>query len=258
MWLDYLFMHFTVVIPARFSSSRLPGKPLADIAGKSMIERVYLCARASAAARVVVATDDSRIVDAVQAFGGEACLTSPHHESGTDRLEEVAGYLALGDEEIIVNLQGDEPMMPAAVINQVAENLARHPEASCATLAEPIVQLTEVFNPNAVKVVADHAGFALYFSRAPIPWDRETYQQSRTGTAPPLARRHIGIYAYRVALLREFVQWPVAALEAMEKLEQLRILANGHRIHVDSAVAAVAGGVDTPEDLERVRAHFAR
>ena len=249
-------MHFTVVIPARFASSRLPGKPLADIAGKSMIERVYLCAQSSAATRVVVATDDGRIADAVRAFGGEVCLTSPHHESGTDRLQEVAEQLELADDEIVVNLQGDEPLMPAAVINQVANNLAGHRDASCATLAEPITQLEEVFNPNVVKVVADHAGFALYFSRAPIPWDRESYPQSRSGDAPSLARRHIGIYAYRVALLRQFVQWPLAVLETTEKLEQLRILANGHRIHVDNAIAVVAGGVDTPKDLERVRAHF--
>ena len=247
-------MSFTVVIPARFASSRLPGKPLADIAGKSMIERVYSCATASAASRVVVATDDTRIVDVVTGFGGEVCLTAPNHESGTDRLQEVAEQLGLEDEEIIVNVQGDEPLIPAAVINQVAANLAEHNKASCATLAEPITSLDDVFNPNIVKVVASLAGFALYFSRAPIPWERDTYEKARIGTACELAQRHIGIYAYRVALLREFVKWPVAALETTEKLEQLRILANGRQIHVASAIEPVPGGVDTPEDLQRVRA----
>lgn len=249
-------MSFTIVIPARFASSRLPGKPLADIAGKPMIERVYACATQSRASRVVVATDDERIVQTVQSFGGEACLTAPDHESGTDRLQEVAEQLKLSDDEIVVNVQGDEPLIPAAVINQVADNLAEHGEASCATLAEPISRVEDIFNPNVVKVVASSSGLALYFSRAPIPWAREAYQQAPVQTVSDLAQRHIGIYAYRVALLREFVSWPVAALEATEKLEQLRILANGRHIHVASAVEAVPGGVDTAEDLERVRALF--
>ncbi len=249
-------MNFTVVIPARFASSRLPGKPLADIAGKPMIERVYQCALASRASRVVVATDDTRIVDVVAGFGGEVCLTAPNHESGTDRLQEVAEQLGLADEEIVVNVQGDEPLIPAAVINQVAANLAQNAGASCATLAEPITSLDDVFNANIVKVVASLDGFALYFSRAPIPWERDTYEKARIGTACDLAQRHIGIYAYRVSLLRDFVKWPMAALEATEKLEQLRILANGRRIHVATAIEAVPGGVDTHEDLERVRGLF--
>jgi 3-deoxy-manno-octulosonate cytidylyltransferase (CMP-KDO synthetase) len=249
-------MSFTVVIPARYSSSRLPGKPLADIAGKTMIERVYACAARSDADRVVVATDDERIADAVKAFGGVVQMTSSAHESGTDRLQEVAQQLKLSDDHIVVNVQGDEPFMPAAVINQVAANLAENPSASCATLSEPIEQLDDVLNPNIVKVVSDSAGFALYFSRAPIPWDRDAYDQARSGTATALAQRHIGIYAYRSALLSEFVQWPAAALEQTEKLEQLRILANGRKIHVAPALQPVPGGVDTPEDLEKVRALF--
>ncbi len=246
-------MSFTVVIPARFASTRLPGKPLADIAGKSMIERVYACAKASDADRVVVATDDTRIVDVVTGFGGEVCLTAPDHESGTDRLQEVVEQLALADDEMIVNVQGDEPLIPAEVINQVASNLAAHAEASCATLSEPITSLEDMFNPNMVKVVSNLAGFALYFSRAPIPWERGVCDQSRTGPACELAQRHIGIYAYRVSLLREFVSWPMAALESIEKLEQLRILANGRQIHVAPAIRPVPGGVDTEEDLQRVR-----
>lgn len=249
-------MSFTVVIPARFGSSRLPGKPLADIAGKPMIERVYACAAQSLASRVVVATDDERIVSAVQSFGGDVCLTAADHESGTDRLQEVAQQLGLADDEIVVNVQGDEPLIPAAVINQVAHNLAAHSEASCATLAEPIESVDDAFNPNVVKVVANQQGLALYFSRAPIPWAREAYQQSPVQAVAALAQRHIGIYAYRVALLREFVGWPLAELEATEKLEQLRILANGRQIHVAAACEAVPGGVDTAEDLERVRALF--
>jgi 3-deoxy-manno-octulosonate cytidylyltransferase (CMP-KDO synthetase) len=253
-------MSFTAVIPARFASTRLPGKPLVDIGGRSMVERVYACASASSAARVVVATDDERIVAAVQKFGGEVCLTSTEHQSGTDRLEEVARQLRLADDEIVVNVQGDEPLIPPRVIDQVAVNLTEHLTASCATLSEPVKHLRDAFNPNVVKVVTNSAGFALYFSRAPIPWDRDAYNldlpPEEVALAHPLTQRHIGIYAYRVALLREFVHWPMASLEAAERLEQLRILANGRQIHVAQALEEVPGGVDTPEDLERVRGQF--
>lgn len=219
-----------------------------------MIQHVYHCASASQASRVVVATDDRRIVDAVTAFGGEVCLTADSHESGTDRLQEVAQQLGLDDQEIIVNVQGDEPLIPPAVINQVAANLARFTEASCATLSETITRAEDVFNPNIVKVVTTLSGFALYFSRAPVPWDRDTYGQLPVDKPNSLAQRHIGIYAYRVSLLREFVQWPLAPVEVAERLEQLRILANGKQIHVAPAVEPVPGGIDTAEDLERVRA----
>lgn len=251
-------MKFTVVIPARYASQRLPGKPLADIAGQTMIERVYHCAKKSAAERVVVATDHQEIKKTVEGFGGEAILTSVSHPSGTDRLHEVAMTLGLPDDAIIVNVQGDEPLIPAVVINQVALNLAQHPQAGAASLSEAIEDLQTVFDPNAVKVVCDSVGYALYFSRACIPWVRDSYGTSAEHLPPyQLAQRHIGIYAYRVSLLKEFVAWPQALLEQVEKLEQLRILANGHKIHMQAACEKVPGGVDTEEDLQRVRAFFA-
>lgn len=250
-------MKFTVIIPARYASQRLPGKPLLDIAGKPMIQRVYACAQLSEAERVLVATDDQRIAKVVTGFGGEVCMTSADHQSGTDRLQEVVKKLALADEDIVVNVQGDEPLIPAAVINQVAQNLADNIEASCATLCEPLSSREDCFNPNIVKVVSDEKGLALYFSRAPIPWDRDAFSQANQ-SVPHLARRHIGIYAYRVSLLHQFVQWPQAALESIEKLEQLRILAHAHKIHVATACEAVPGGVDTPEDLQRLNAALGR
>lgn len=244
-------MKFSVIIPARYASQRLPGKPLLDIAGKPMIQRVYECALKSQAQRVLVATDDERIAEVVTGFGGEVCMTGVAHQSGTDRLQEVVSKLGLGREEIVVNVQGDEPLIPAAVINQVANNLAQHSQASCATLCEPLHSREECFNPNIVKVVCDKHGMALYFSRAPLPWDRDAW--AKPGELfPELARRHIGIYAYRTGLLHEFVQWPAAALENIEKLEQLRILVNAHKIHVEAACEPVPGGVDTAEDLQRL------
>lgn len=247
-------MNFSVIIPARFASQRLPGKPLLDIAGKSMIQRVYECAQRSEASKVIVATDCQRIADAVRQFGGEVCMTSASHQSGTDRLQEVVKTLSLLDDDIVVNVQGDEPLIPAAVINQVAANLEHNPQASCATLSENILSKEDCFNPNIVKVVADNVGMALYFSRATIPWDRDAFAANLEKTTNSIsgASRHIGIYAYRVSLLHEFVAWPMAELEKIEKLEQLRILANGHRIHVQHACEAVPGGVDTAEDLQRL------
>lgn len=255
-------MSFSVVIPARYASQRLPGKPLQLINGKPMIEHVYNCAQRSAASRVVVATDDQRVFDAVTGFGGDVLMTSAEHPSGTDRLQEVVSQLKLGDDEIIVNVQGDEPLIPAEVINQVARNLQSNSAASAATLCEPITAFEDVINPNVVKVVCDDQSFAHYFSRAPIPWDRDVYAKFGThsanqiSTAHSATRRHIGIYAYRVALLHQFVLWPSSVLENIEKLEQLRIIANGLKIHVQDACAEVPGGVDTPEDLSRVRVRF--
>lgn len=248
-------MNFTVVIPARFASQRLPGKPLVDIAGKTMIERVYECATRSRARQVMVATDDMRVFDAVKAFGGQVCMTATSHQSGTDRLREVVSHLELTEDEVVVNVQGDEPLIPADVINQVADNLNANRTASAATLCEPINSLSDVMNPNIVKVVCDQRGFAQYFSRAPIPWDRDSYGHP-DAAVNSLARRHIGIYAYRVGLLHQFVNWPMAPLEKVEKLEQLRILANGLGIHVADACAEVPGGVDTADDLARVRLLF--
>ncbi|MEY4589895.1 MAG: hypothetical protein RL497_1971 [Pseudomonadota bacterium] len=252
-------MTYTVIIPARFGSSRLPGKPLKDLGGKSMVQRVYECARLSSARRVIVATDDARIADVVRAFGGEVCMTGSQHESGTDRLHEVTCQLDLSADEIVVNVQGDEPLIPASVIDQVAENLAQRPSVGAATLCERIHTVEDCFNPNLVKVVTDSAGLALYFSRAPIPWNRDGFggevQSLPQGIQP---MRHIGIYAYRVSLLRQFVTWPVAALEACEKLEQLRLLSNGQAIHVAEACENVPGGVDTELDLKRVRQYLAQ
>lgn len=248
---------FTVIIPARYSSERLPGKPLAEIGGIPMIQRVYQCAQKSSALRVVVATDDQRIVDVVNRFGGEVCLTSDQHPSGTDRLQEVVSQLDLGVEDIVVNVQGDEPLIPAAVIDQVAKNLSRYSLASAATLSEPIDSIDKIFDPNVVKVVADNTGYALYFSRASIPWVRDNYDKEKPILPSNLeCQRHIGIYAYRVGLLNDFVTWAPSPLEVCERLEQLRIMTNGHRIHVAPACDVVPGGVDTPEDLARINRLF--
>ncbi|WP_299946452.1 3-deoxy-manno-octulosonate cytidylyltransferase [uncultured Microbulbifer sp.] len=248
---------FDVIIPARFAASRLPGKPLADIAGKPMVQHVYERARESSAERVIVATDDMRVAEAVRAFGGAVCMTSADHASGTDRLQEVAMNLGLADDRVLVNVQGDEPLIPARVINQVAHNLAVNGRAGVATLAEPIHTPDDFRNPNIVKVVTAKSGMARYFSRAPIPWPRDAFSleaiELPVGLEP---RRHIGIYAYRVALLQSFVSWPVAPLERFEALEQLRFLYHDEHIHVADACAEVPGGIDTERDLQRVRALF--
>mgnify|MGYP006270103841 FL=1 len=253
-------MSFRVVIPARWASTRLPGKPLAMIGDAPMIAHVRARARESRAQEVVIATDDPRVRDAVRELGAEVELTATDHPSGTDRIEEVARRRGWPDDTVVVNLQGDEPLMPAAVVDQVASNLLANPDAGMATLCEPLRTAAELFDPDVVKVVADAGGFALYFSRAPIPWARERF---RPGAVPDalapedLWRRHLGIYAYRVGLLHRFVTWAPAPLERLEFLEQLRPMHHGVRIHVEDACAAVPGGVDTPADLERVRAQLA-
>jgi 3-deoxy-manno-octulosonate cytidylyltransferase (CMP-KDO synthetase) len=245
---------YTVVIPARYASSRLPGKPLQDIAGKPMIQRVWEQSCKSDAQRVVVATDDRRILEACQSFGAEVVLTRVEHNSGTDRLAEVAQKLGLATADIVVNVQGDEPLIPPAVIDQVALNLADHPEASIATLAEPISDVEALFNPNVVKVLSDINGLALTFSRAPLPWARDEFAKDRSSLPPAIPyRRHIGIYAYRAGFLDDFVTWGPCWLEETECLEQLRALWHGKRIHVADALEAPPAGVDTPEDLDRVR-----
>ncbi len=245
---------FSVVIPARYASSRLPGKPLQDIAGQPMIQHVWERACRSAAERVVVATDDPRIEAVCRAFGAEVLLTRVEHNSGTDRLAEVASRLGLADDAIVVNVQGDEPLIPALIIDQVAANLAAHPGAAIATLAEPIDSAEALFNPNVVKVASDIHGLALTFSRAPWPWARDAFAASREQLPAGVPyRRHIGIYAYRAGFLRDFVAWGPCWLENVESLEQLRALWHGVRIHVADALEAPPAGVDTPEDLERVR-----
>ena len=246
---------FSIIIPARYGSTRLPGKPLLDIAGKPMIQRVYEQAYMAGAEHVVVATDDARISDVVASFGGQVVMTAADHPSGTDRLQEVAAHLELAEDAIVVNVQGDEPLIPPRVIAQVARNLDDNPRAAVATLSEPIDCAADFRNPNIVKVVSDCDGLALYFSRAPIPWPRDHFQTGVDSAALPAGmnpRRHLGIYAYRVAQLNHFVTWPPAPLETIECLEQLRFLANGRRIHVAETCEPVPGGVDTREDLERV------
>ncbi|MFT5781316.1 MAG: 3-deoxy-manno-octulosonate cytidylyltransferase (CMP-KDO synthetase) [Pseudomonas sp.] len=245
---------FIVVIPARYASSRLPGKPLQDIAGKPMVEHVWRQAKKSRATRVVIATDDVRIVEVCRGFGAEVLMTRLDHNSGTDRLAEVAECLGLAADAIVVNVQGDEPMIPPAIIDQVAANLAAHAEAQIATLAEPISDAETLFNPNAVKVVADQQGLALTFTRAPLPWARDAFADGRqTLPAQVPYRRHIGIYAYRAGFLHDFVAWGPCWLEDTECLEQLRALWHGVRIHVDDAVESPPAGVDTAQDLQRVR-----
>lgn len=248
-------MAYSIVIPARYASTRLPGKALVDIAGKPMIQWVYEQACKSDAEQVVIATDDERIVDVARGFGAQACMTRVDHESGTDRIEETAAQLGLPDDAIIVNVQGDEPLVPPEIIDQVAVNLANNPTAGIATLGVPLNDAEEFIDPNAVKAVADRKGFALYFSRAPIPWPRDEMQGQQAALPVQAgAMRHLGIYAYRVGFLKDFVSWPPGALEQTEKLEQLRAMENGVRIHIEPALIAPPAGIDTPEDLERVRA----
>jgi len=249
---------FCVVIPARYAATRLPGKPLLDIAGKPMIQHVHERARESGAEMVIIATDDERVQAAAEGFGARVCMTSSRHRSGTDRLAEVVDQLALDDERIVVNLQGDEPLMPPAVIHQVADNLAANPGAGMATVCSRITTAAELFDPHAVKVVRDAAGMAVYFSRAAIPWDRDAFA-STTEELPERSEhyRHIGLYAYRAGFLRQYVAWPSCHLEEMESLEQLRALWHGQRIHVAEAIERPPAGVDTARDLDTVRAHFA-
>ncbi len=247
-------MSYTIIIPARYASTRLPGKPLADIGGKPMIQHVWEQASLSGAERVIIATDDERVLGAASRFGAEVCMTSAHHATGTDRLQEVVSRLQLPDDHIVVNVQGDEPLIPPAVIDQVAGNLRQCAEAAVATLSHPVADGDELFDPNAVKVISDAQGLALYFTRAPAPWDRDRFAEDRSDfVASPLFQRHLGIYAYRVGLLNRYVTWPESPLEQLEKLEQLRVLWQGERIHVAQACEVPPAGVDTEADLERVR-----
>ncbi|MDV6314891.1 3-deoxy-manno-octulosonate cytidylyltransferase [Idiomarina sp. HP20-50] len=247
-------MSFTVVIPARYGSSRLPGKPLADIGGKPMIQHVVERAEASGAAEVIVATDDARVKAGVEQFGGRVMMTSSEHSSGTERLAEVIEQLALAEDEVVVNVQGDEPFIPPEIIRQVADNLANQRQAPMATLAVPIDDADDIFNPNVVKVVTDTAGYALYFSRAAIPWDREHFSAERaTQVIAEHYHRHIGIYAYRAGFVRRYIEWQASPLEQLESLEQLRVLWHGERIHVAEAIKAPATGIDTEQDLQRAR-----
>ncbi|MGA7985136.1 MAG: 3-deoxy-manno-octulosonate cytidylyltransferase [Burkholderiales bacterium] len=250
---------FCVIIPARYSSVRFPGKALADIGGKPMVVRVCERAQASGAERVCVATDDERIAQAVRAQGFEARMTRADHPSGTDRIAEAALAMDLADGTLVVNVQGDEPLIAPALLGDVAEALERDPQASVSTACHPIRDAASIFNPNVVKVVIDAQGRALYFSRAPIPYARDAYAGG--GREPPAGLpcyRHLGIYGYRVGFLRRYAGLAPSPLEQFESLEQLRVLWHGYRIAVTVSSHDVPPGVDTPQDLETVRALFDR
>ena len=250
---------FHVVIPARFASSRLPGKPLADIGGKPMVVRVLEQARKAGAASAWVATDHAGVADAVRAAGGDVLMTRADHPSGTDRLAEVVETLGWSDDAIVVNVQGDEPLIDPLLVQSVAAALAAAPDAAIATAAHALHDSAEFFNPNVVKVVCDARGRALYFSRAPMPWARDAFAAGRETLPADLpALRHVGIYAYRVAFLRRYAGLAPSPLENWEALEQLRALWHGFPIQVLTVAQAPAAGVDTPEDLARVRAVFDR
>jgi 3-deoxy-manno-octulosonate cytidylyltransferase (CMP-KDO synthetase) len=245
---------FRAVIPARYASTRLPGKPLADIGGKPMVVRVVEAALKSGAWEVWVATDDARVADAVLAHGQRVAMTRADHASGTDRIAEVAEQFGWLDDDIVVNVQGDEPLIDPALVAAVAQALAADPQAAIATAAHAIADAAEFQSPNVVKVVTDGAGRALYFSRAPIPWPRDAFATNRDDLPVGLAaRRHVGLYAYRVSFLRRYGQLAPAPLEQFESLEQLRAMWHGFHIRVIDCVHAPAPGVDTPADLERVR-----
>ena len=242
-------MSFVVVIPARYHSTRLPGKPLLEIAGKSMIQRAWEGAKQSSADAVIVATDDQRIYQAARDFGADVEMTSVDHSSGSDRVQEVVQKLGFSPDQIVVNVQGDEPLLPSELIDQVAINLKNTPPAGIATLASVLTKEPEFNNPSVVKVVRDKNGFALYFSRSPIP-------QSLTFKSVDVGFKHIGIYAYRLGVLNRFVSYPIGDLERVERLEQLRALENGIQIHVGIVKHDLPKGVDTQADLEHARDYF--
>ncbi|NOR68705.1 MAG: 3-deoxy-manno-octulosonate cytidylyltransferase [Methylomarinum sp.] len=244
---------FKVVIPARYGSTRLPGKPLLDIAGQPMIAHVCQRAIEAEADEVVVATDDRRIFDSVTELGLKVVMTDPNHQSGTERINEVAVAMGWADEDIVVNLQGDEPLIPPAYIKDVALALGGQQQAGIATLAAEITDSEEIFNPNSVKVVLNHAGYALYFSRAAIPWDRSSFSAAGGTVSHSMPYlRHIGMYAYTVKFLKDYCSWQPSVLETVESLEQLRILWYGQDILVKTVSKTPEAGVDTQADLERV------
>jgi 3-deoxy-manno-octulosonate cytidylyltransferase (CMP-KDO synthetase) len=244
-------MSFIVVIPARFGSSRFPGKPLAMIEGKPMIQHVVERANEAGATRVIVATDDSRIQNVVEGFA-DVCMTSSDHQSGTERIAEVIQKERIPPASIVVNVQGDEPFIPAENITQVAQNLAQATQCQMATLSTPINSAEDVFNPNIVKVLVNNANESIYFSRSPIPFERERMMTNPTSADTALYKRHIGIYAYRAQYVQQYVDYVPSTLEQIESLEQLRAIWYGDKIHCDVAIAPPPIGIDTPEDLERL------
>jgi 3-deoxy-manno-octulosonate cytidylyltransferase (CMP-KDO synthetase) len=246
-------MAFKIIIPARYASTRLPGKPLLDIAGKPMIQHVYERAIESLATEVIIATDDKRIKQIAENFDAKVCMTKADHPSGTDRLAEVATLYHFDDDDIIINVQGDEPCLPAQLINQVANDLIQHPEADMATLYSPIKLEKQVFDPNIVKVITDQQGYALTFSRAPIPWLRDHFQKENPLPGKLPHKRHIGLYGYRASFLKQYAELIPCDLEQAESLEQLRALYHGKKIHLTEAKIDPGHGVDTAEDLTLAR-----
>ena len=249
-------MEFRIIIPARYESTRLPGKVLKEIRGKPMVQHVYDRAVESGADHVLVATDHRKVVEAVEGFGGNVCLTSSEHQSGTERLAEAVEALDCEDEEIVIGLQADEPLMPADAIRQLAESLEEHDNVKVASLCQPIIDAEELFNPHVVKVVLNRRNFAMYFSRAPIPWDREHFSNESQAKPTEHHYRHIGIYGYRAAFLREYIEWSDSPLESIESLEQLRILWHGGRILMNISKKMIPPGVDTEADLRKVAAYL--
>ena len=254
-------MSFTVIIPARYHSSRLPGKPLLELEGQSMLQRVHSQACKSQASQIVIATDHAQIQRHAETFCDQVLLTRVDHPTGTDRLQEAVSLLQFADDHVVVNVQGDEPLIPPSLIDQVADNLRVYQPAAIATLAEVIDDSSQIFNPNVVKVIRNRVGFALYFSRAPLPWRQGWHCGQQHALAEDMLNlgqliylRHLGLYAYRVGFLHRFVSWPQAPSEIHESLEQLRALYEGERIHVDIASDKMPPGVDTPTDLEQTRA----
>ncbi|MBI1421879.1 MAG: 3-deoxy-manno-octulosonate cytidylyltransferase [Gammaproteobacteria bacterium] len=246
-------MSYSIVIPARYAATRLPGKPLREIAGKTLLQHVYECAQRTQAHQIIIATDDDRIRQVAAGFGADVCMTAASHQSGTQRINEVIELRGIADDEIIVNLQGDEPLMPAACVSQVAQLLLDNPAVQMSTLATPVLHDDEVFDSNVVKVALNKHNHALYFSRATIPWQRGTYEQHRVErTETWTCLRHIGIYGYRAVYIKEYVSLPPSPLEMLESLEQLRVLWHGGTIMVGQAVEVPGPGVDTEQDFAKV------
>ena len=250
-------MAYTIVIPARFASTRFPGKPLEKLAGKPIIQHVHECAKRSKASHIIIATDDERIAKSAEEFGADVCMTSDLHASGTERINEVITQRNIADNEIIVNLQGDEPLMPATCLDQVAELLGNDDSAVMATLSSPIETPDDIFNSNIVKVVRDKDKRALYFSRAPIPWQRGEFDKNTSDLSIEFNwQRHIGLYAYRAAYIKEYISLAPGPLEKIESLEQLRILWHGGKIIVDEAAEIPGPGIDTKEELQKAELLF--
>lgn len=250
---------FIAIVPVRAASTRLPGKMLLDVHGLPLVVRTAKRAQQSQANSILVATDDVTIQETVQSHGFQTMLTSAKHPSGTDRLAEVVTRLQLDDDTIVVNVQGDEPLIDPELVNQVAQALQDNPQAAIATCAYPITEADKLFNPNVVKVVCDQQGYALYFSRAPIPWARDAFSKDKSLLPKPsFALHHIGLYAYRVSFLKQFPTLSMGIHEQLESLEQLRALEHGHKIFVVKTAHAPLPGVDTAEDLENVRQYFAQ